>query len=174
MRQITKKGMSLGDMYPAVLTLVLVGLVLGAGLYVLAEFREGVASQYSGSQDGINVTAGTTTLTDAALTSFKIVDDTTPTLVNTTGTAYTNFTFDQTTGVFTWGSDIVAKAETDLFNVSYTYIYDAADSTEASMTSVVTGLDDFATWIGIIVVVIAAAIVLSVVLSSFGRRRAII
>lgn len=158
-------------MYPAVLTIVLIGLVLGAGLYVLSEFREGVATQYSGSQTGINVTSGSTTLTDASKTNFKIVDGTTPVLVNTTGTAYTNFTFVQTTGVFTWGSDIVAKADTDLFNVSYTYIYDATDSTEAAVSSVVSGLDDFATWIAIIVVVIAAAIVLGVVLSSFGRRR---
>jgi len=118
----------------------------------------------------VNVSTGSTTLTDAALTSFKIVDGTTPVLINaTTGTAYTNFTH-TSAGVFTWGADIVAAA--DLYNVSYTYIYDATDSTESTMTTVVTGLDDFATWVAIIVVVIAAAIVLSVVLSSFGRRRA--
>lgn len=163
--------MSLGDMYPAVLTLVLVGLVLGAGLYVLAEFREGIAGQYSGSQAYVNTSTGTTTLTDAALTSFKIVDGTTPVLINATGgTAYTNFTY-TSAGVFTWGTDIDAAGDESTFNVSYTYIYDATDSTEATMTSVVTGLDDFATWVAIIVVVIAAAVVLSVVLSSFGRRR---
>ena len=33
-----KKGMSIGDMYPAVLTIVLVGIVLGVGLYVLSTF----------------------------------------------------------------------------------------------------------------------------------------
>ena len=30
-----KRGLSLGDMYPAVLTIVLIGIVLGVGLYVL-------------------------------------------------------------------------------------------------------------------------------------------
>ena len=91
MRKLTmkKKGMSIGDMYPAVLTIVLVGIVLGVGLYVLSTF------------------------------SAQVVSDTTAqTAVNTT----------------------------------------------------IAGLATFADWIAIIVVVIAAAIVLGVVLSSFGSR----
>jgi len=82
-----KKALSLGDMYPAVLTIVLVGIVLGVGLYVLTTFSE----QVSGTAN---------------------------TAINTT----------------------------------------------------ITGLATFADWIAIIVVVIAAAIVLGVVLSSFGGR----
>jgi len=37
-----KKGLSLGDMYPAVLTIVLIGIVLGIGLYVLAEVESNI------------------------------------------------------------------------------------------------------------------------------------
>ena len=88
-----KKGMSIGDMYPAVLTIVLVGIVLGIGLYVLATFSTQISSS-----------------------------STAQTAVNTT----------------------------------------------------ITGLATFADWIAIIVVVIAAAIVLGIVLSSFGRNRSII
>jgi len=88
---LEKKGMTLGDMYPAVLTIVLIGVVLGVGLYILANF----SSQLSSSSDA-------------------------QTAVNTT----------------------------------------------------ISGLGDFADWIAIIVVVIAAAIVLGVVLSSFGGRQA--
>lgn len=83
---LNRKSMTLGDMYPAVLTIVLIGIVLGVGLYVLTKFTE----QMSGNAQ---------------------------TAVNTT----------------------------------------------------ITGLGGFANWIAIIVVVIAAAIVLGVVLSSFGR-----
>ncbi|RPI76041.1 MAG: hypothetical protein EHM47_00960 [Ignavibacteriales bacterium] len=82
-----KKGMSLGDIYPAVLTLVLIGIVLGIGVYILSSIN--------------------TAVTDAEAS----------TVINTT-----------------------------------TY-----------------ALGDFADWIPIIVVVIAAAIVLGIVLSSFGR-----
>jgi len=83
-----KKGMTLGDMYPAVLTIVLVGIVLGVGLYVLAEFSTQVAT---------------------------------------------------------------------------------SEDAQTAVNDTIDGLGDFATWIAIIVVVIAAAIVLGVVLSSFGR-----
>ena len=81
-----KKGLSLGDMYPAVLTIVLIGIVLGIGLYVLAE----VESNISGGSTEINTT--------------------------------------------------------------------------------ITGLGGLASWIAVIVVVIAAAVVLGIVISSFGSR----
>ena len=83
-----KKGMGLGDMYPAVLTIVLVGIVLGIGLYVLSETADAMG--------------GSTT-------------------INTT----------------------------------------------------ITGLGGMATWIAVIVVVIAAAIVLGIVISSFGKTRGV-
>jgi len=83
-----KRGMSLGDMYPAVLTIVLIGIVLGIGLYVLAQVEP-------------NVGGG-----DAS------------TAINTT----------------------------------------------------LTGLAGFADWIAVIVVIIAAAIVLGIVIGSFGGR----
>ena len=81
-----KKGLSLGDMYPAVLTIVLIGIVLGIGLYVLTQV-EG------------NITGGSSE-------------------INTT----------------------------------------------------ITGLGGLASWIAVIVVVIAAAVVLGIVISSFGSR----
>jgi len=84
-----KKGMSIGDMYPAVLTIVLVGIVLGVGLYVLSTFSTQI------------------------------------------------------------GSDATAQG---------------------AVNTTITGLATFADWIAIIVVVIAAAIVLGVVLTSFGQR----
>ena len=87
MRKITKKGLSLGDMYPAVLTIVLIGIVLGIGLYVLSKVEGNITNDEAG------------------------------TAINTT----------------------------------------------------ITGLDDFADWIAIIVVVMAAAIILGIVMSSFGR-----
>ena len=163
--------MSIGDLYPAVLTVVLVGMMLGVGLYVLSTLHTSIAVDYAGSQVGINTSAGTTTITDAALTSFALVGDT-PILVNASnGAANTNFTY-TAAGVFTWGSDVVALSNNGLVNLSsYTYNYDATDSPEESITTSIAGVATFADWIAIIVVVIAAAIVLGVVLSSFGRKR---
>jgi len=87
--KINKRGMTLGDVYPAILTLVLIGIVLGLGIYILTEV------------DGK-------------------VDD--------------------------------AEAS-------------------AAINETAVGLGDFADWIAIIVIVIAAAIVLGIVFSSFGRGK---
>ena len=86
MKMMKKKGLSLGDLYPAVLTIVLVGIVLGIGLYVL-------------NQVEANITGGS-----------------------------------------------------------------------AQINTTITGLGGLADWIGVIVVVIAAAVVLGVVINSFGSR----
>ena len=86
-----KRGMGLGDMYPAVLTIVLVGIVLGIGLFVLAEVTNEVSDA------------------DAQIAINETID----------------------------------------------------------------GLAGFSGWIAVIVVVIAAAIVLGIVLRSFGTTRGI-
>ena len=39
-----KNGMTLGDMYPAVLTIVLIGIILGIGIYVLAEISSNITN----------------------------------------------------------------------------------------------------------------------------------
>lgn len=172
MRQLlnTKKGMSLEDMYPAVLTITLIGLMLGVGIYVLTQFHDQVLFSYSGSQNAINTSAGTTTLTDASLSSFNLTSVTAVVYTNGT-TVGTNYTYTNA-GVITWGANIVADQSSKV-NVSYTYKYDAANSPGLALTTTITGIGGFANWVAIIVVVIAAAIVLGVVLSSFGRRSAI-
>jgi type II secretory pathway component PulF len=154
-------------MYPAVLTIVLVGIVLGVGLYVLSTFHDNIATSRTGTQNGINTSTGTTTLTAASLTNFNMSS---LTVVFTNGTSPgTNYTF-AGNGTITWGANIVAD-QSSLVNTTYVYIYDATSSPEAAVTTTITGLATFADWIAIIVVVIAAAIVLGIVLMSFGRRR---
>ncbi len=155
-------------MYPAVLTIVLVGIVLGVGLYVLSAFHDQLTPDVSGTQDLINASTGTTTLTDAALTEFSL--SSIDTVINQTSIAFTNYT-STSAGVITWGADMVTASSTDLLNLTYTYTYDSADSAQKAVTTTLTGLATFADWIAIIVVVIAAAIVLGIVLSSFGGKR---
>ena len=82
-----KKGLALGDLYSAVLTIVLVGIVLGVGLYVLNRVEA-------------NITGGS-----------------------------------------------------------------------AQINTTITGLGGLASWIAVIVVVIAASVVLGIVISSFGGSR---
>jgi len=163
--------MELNDMYPAVLTIILIGLVLGIGLFIMAEVREEIATEQT-SIDNINVTAtspaNTSTLADSTSDDYQLIsvtianasDDTVPT---------TNYTF-TTDGVISWTADIVAKSSYYV-NVTSTWIYDATNSPEEAVNDSLEGVADFSGWIAVIVVVIAAAIVLGIVLRSFGQGR---
>lgn len=164
--------MSLGDLYPAVLTILMIGLILGVGLYVLSTFHRTMSTDYTGSQDAINTSSGTTTLSDASKTEFYLVPDSL-TVARTDGTVETNFTV-TTAGVITWNVSITGNQTTLVNATAYTYNYDDSDTPEEAITTSIAGIATFADWIAIIVVVIAAAIVLGVVLTSFGRKRNII
>jgi hypothetical protein len=160
----------LRDLTPAVITIVLIGIVLGIGVYVLSEFRTQVATDYAGSDLLVpaNTTTGydTATLSDSSKTNYKLSSIS---VVNATDAhAWTNFTFTEA-GVVTFGTDILA-AEGSV-NITSVYTYDASGSPESALSNTTSGLGDFAGWIAVIVVVIAAAIVLGIVLRSFGAGR---
>jgi len=167
--------MDLNDLYPAVLTIVLIGLVLGIGIYVMAEVREEIATDHTGTDFEVNVTAtspaNTTTLSDSTADGYylKTID----TVVYDNGSATvipaSNYSF-TTAGVITWADELVLVGDNRV-NVTTTYIYDATNSPEEAVNDSLEGLADFASWIAVIVVVLAAAIVLGIVLRSFGQGR---
>jgi len=160
--------MDLKNVTPAIITIILIGLVLGIGMYVMMEFRDEVKTEYSGTDNEApaNSTAGydTFTLSDASKNDYNL--ESVDSIVNASdGHAWTNYTY-TSAGVITFGSDIYG-ADTEV-NISSTYTYDAASSPEKVIGDTVDGLGDLAGWIAIIVVVLAAAIVLGIVLRSFG------
>jgi len=166
-----KKGMTLGDIYPAVLTLVLIGIVLGLGLYIQSAVSASVATNYAGSDlnantNGTTGTPYTTTLSDSTKTGYELASVTV--ISATCAGAITNFTY-TTAGVITWGNSLYGNVNYTA-NITSVYTYSYPGSAEAVLNTSVTGLGDFADWIAIIVVIIAAAVVLGIVLSSFRRR----
>jgi len=168
--------MELNDLYPAVLTIVLIGLVLGIGLYVMSEVREEIATEYTGSDTAVNITAtspaNTTTLTDSTSDDYylKSIDSVVYENGSSTTIPSSNYSF-TSTGIITWADELVAVTDNRV-NITTTYIYDVANSPEEAVNDSLEGLDDFASWIAVIVVVLAAAIVLGIVLRSFGQGRA--
>ena len=173
--KMNKKGMSLGDMYPAVLTLVIVGILLGVGIYTLDKVAEGVASEEI-TITNETVRLGTTAVSVATAADCQARDFTLVGILNETTNATVpanNYTF-STAGLLTGTDGDNINNNSDVF-FSYSYTGTSytgtTDACEALGTSV-TGTGGFANWIAIIVVVLAAAIILGVVLSSFGRNSA--
>ena len=157
-----KRGLGLNSAYAAILTIVLVGIILGLGLYILAETRSGITTDYN---DFVSTNiSNPVTMPNASATTYAL-ESITSIVGNGTGTAVTNYTY-TSAGVITFGVNLNGT----IANISTVYTYDKTGSPESTMTATITGLATFADWIAIIVVVLAAAVVLGVVLSSFGGR----
>ena len=172
-----KKGITLRQMYPIVLALVLIGAVLGIGVFILAQLRTGVATEFTGTDNTLNISDmgdGTgVAVSDASKTNFELAPGDFV-LTFTNGTSMTVITDYNVTGVgavSVAGAYVEGAANGTLCNATYNYYYDESNSPEESITTTITGVATFADWIAIIVVVIAAAIILGVVLSSFGGGR---
>jgi len=168
-----KKAMGIGDIYPIILIIATVAILLAILLMVLTEWQ--------GATNTETYTTVNETITGAELTSggdsFK-VDNTTACGADnfrlgyvTNATAGTNmesanYTFNDE-GIFT-------NLTSDIFilggaNITYSFNYGGEDC--LAVADVVDDFTDFVPWIGIILLVIAAAIVLGIVINSFRNRR---
>jgi hypothetical protein len=170
---MNKKGMGLESMYPAVLTIILIGIMLGVGIYVLDQVGEGVAS------DTMTIGNESITFDDgghyvATYNACHARDFIMTILTNATGAETilaSNYTFN-TTGLLT---TTTSNHNASTVNISYTYTGTGrVGSTDPCgvLATAETGTGGFADWIAVIVVVLAAAIVLGIVISSFGKRSA--
>ena len=166
--------MNIEDIYPILLTLVTIGLLLGVGLLVLGEVRTQIATVQTGTaQNSVNATAttptNTTTLTDSTRTCYNLIS---VSVVNeTTGIAIPTANYSSSVaGVITWTPAFLGSGDDEIVNISSTYNYDVEGSSEQAMSGFTSGIGGFGDWFAVIVVVIAAAMVLGIVLSNFGRR----
>ncbi len=167
--------MGLRDMYAAILMLILVGVLLGVGIYTLIGIRTGIQEEMDGFEPDLNITlgevAGGVTYLNASLAGLY-VDPSKVSVVWSNGTdeTLTNYTIGPG-GDMAWGGDIqddtTGNNGDGTVNITYKYKYDQQNPS-AAVTTAVAGIDDFADWIAIIVVVLAAAIILGVVMKSFG------
>jgi len=177
MRLDDKRGMTLGDIYPAVLTIVLIGIILGIGIYILAEVEDNVYDTGTSVTVTNESVAGSTSINATAYELGAGVPQAlrdASTYVITGAFNYTEHTAIVVTGNITvnatgWVTN-ASVLSWDNASISYTYTWSADNEATDAMNETIAGLGDFASWIAIIVVVIAAAIVLGIVLSSFGRK----
>ena len=168
---MNKKGMSLGSLYSAVLVLVLIGIVIGVGIFILDESSKAMSNTLITvtNETGINASGGSTLshVTDCGASSFLAIE-----VNNGTEIASTEYTL-TSNGVIT---DDSGAAQIRLWNVTYSYrgIADQSTTTYCGvMETTESGVGTLASWIAVIVVVIAAAIILGLVINSFGRRNGV-
>jgi len=174
-----KRGMSIGDLYPVILIIATVAILLAIVMMVMTEWQGATNNEagliYNETVTRAELTAGGDSVrvdgvADCSSESFSLLYITNATIHNgatddlTIGAGNYTFTDD---GVFTnlTTTDEIA----DGFNISYSYVYGGSDCD--AMTDIIGDFTDFVPWIGIILLVIAAAIVLGIVISSFKKPR---
>ena len=160
--------MELRDIYPAVLTILLIGVVLGIGIYILAELNENL------DEDSVTVSneTGWVNSTGYTLDGASTPGFNTPVITEVRNESNilvaANYTV-SSVGVVTNATAITGfMTPAANYNISYTYL--RGGSAYTAVDDTITGVGDFAGWIAIIVVIMAAAIVLGIVLKGFGRR----
>jgi hypothetical protein len=171
--KMDKKGATLNTLYIAALTIIIVGILLGVGLYTMSEVSRGVASDTLTVVNETPVVFGTAAVSVATASDCQARDFAITSVWNGSEAEIpsTNYTF-STAGVLTGVAD--SPFNNSQANVSYTYTGTertaTTDPCETISTSV-TGLSGMADWMTIIVVALAAGIVLAIVIGSFSRRR---
>ena len=172
-----KRGTSLGDLYPAVITIVLIGIMIGLGIFILTSTSDAISTEtitvYNETLASGLTEAGSTltTISDCGAHDFVVAyvyNGTTADLM-VVDTDYTTSTEGSITGVA--GSVYLNGS------INATYSYTGTGDTSSTGTCGVlettgTGVGGMAAWIAVIVVVLAAAVVLGIVVSSFGNRGA--
>jgi len=173
---MNKKGLTLSSIYPAVLAIVVVGIVLGLGLYILVEVNKGISSDTITIVNETPVTfAGTPGTALGQASDCQARDFVINLLYNGSEEELNSDNY-----TVTAAGNLVATVANEFIgqdmNVSYTYTGTERTSTTdpcTTMETTGTGLAGFADWIAVIVVIIAAAIVLGIVLSSFGSKNGV-
>ncbi len=163
-----KKAMGLGDIYPIILAIALVAILIAIVMFILGEFGEAWKDQESESvvNESLGAVFTTTNQTVAYSTRCQFNDMVVSAVTNLSNgnpIGSTNYT------TYSNGNIINATANnyTDhLWNVSYTYEW-GGKPCEVTV-AISNDFTDFIPWIGIILLVVAAAIVLGILVRSFS------
>ena len=170
-----KRGLGLRDLYPVIIIITIVAILLGIMLLVFEEWKE-VTNTIS--VEVLNETLPTVSEVGdvAALANYCGFDNFDLFFAqNATGPepitgGPLNYSFDADTGVVKYvGEDVMAMNSSD-WNISYTFDFGGKDC--EAIADVTSDFLDFIPWVGIILLVVAAAIVLGIVIRSFkGQTR---
>jgi len=180
MKSSYKKGqMNLQGLYGAVLLFVTIGIMIGIGIFILQETADATSttaftvvneSHTISTIDDVNGVA----LTGSSVCGSQLFVITTVINDSNTVIVAANYTVGIDNGLFgNLTGDSMGGTE---WNITYTYTGTADNSTTSScraLTTVGTGIGGFADWIAVIIVALAAAIVLGIVINSFGRRESV-
>ena len=150
--------MDFKDIYPLVLMLVLIGVVIGIGLYVLVTVSDVVKNDITVVTE--QITSDNESFVALTYTPIRSITSAT----NATSAVDLNYTAN-TVGIKL--TDSLYNGET----VNVSYDGKANSSASGSVVETVTAIGTIPTWLTIVVVVAMAAIVLALIMGAFGGTK---
>jgi len=157
--------MDLKDLYPAVLTLLMITILLAIGLTVLANIDSSIDQDSSVTNETITVASSAGTTANDEVTAITWFGNLTRTIIDGNESISDELNFTEASGVIALHGDFGDQT----YNISYEYNLDTEAS--AAVASSITALDDFVPWFAVIVVIISAAIILGLVIRQLSSGR---
>ncbi len=165
-----KRGMGIGDIYPVILTIALVGILLAIVMFILDEFGDQTAdiAVTRINETNFNLTGSTagnvvSNASECHFQNFVVLEITNQSTALPILTHGTDYTYDPNTGAVFNLTDMESGG---LWNISYSATF-GGKSCEAT-EDIIGDFANFVPWIGIILLVVAAAIVLGILVRSFA------
>lgn len=171
MMKINKKAQTLGGVYSGILIIAAIGIMLALVMYILTS----MGSSFQAQETAATVTNETGTFINATgdtLAGASALDaaDFVITAVWASQHGAYNISV-PTTNVTVSSTGVVTNATATTYalaSVSYTYTYTADTTSSNATTTIVEDFVDFLPWLGIILLVLAAGVVLFIVIRSFA------
>lgn len=146
----------------AIITIVVIGIIIGIGVIVLDQFGVAVKTDAQVYNESITITSGAGNTANDDVTSVIFFANASNIIIENNQTAADsalNFSAD--------GSIVVDVNDGSEFNISYIYDFDSPTTT--AVFSSRDSTDDFVTWLPVIIIILAAAIILGLVMRSFKQ-----
>ena len=165
--------MGLEDLSKYVMTFVVIGLLLGAGLVVLSKLVDRSVTLVGTPTAVANESWAAASNSTNKTLAHQYIKAGTIVVQNTTGNETLtsgNYTVWRTPGkaILTGTSSYFGQN----LNISYTYYAQDKESTTATNATII-ATGDFADWFGIIIVVLMAAVILGIVIAKFAPGRTV-
>ena len=174
-----KRGMTVGDIYPTMLVIALVAILIAVVLLVLDTFGDNVATDdfavTNETAAHANLTGYTLSVVNSSTCKFN-----TPVLTAVwnssnlgAGDGGYNITVALTELTVSSVGSVTNATSAEYSNVSLSYTYKSGDGGLAcdSLNTISEQISDFVPWIGIILLIIAAAIVIGILINNLGGGR---
>lgn len=146
-----------------ILTVLIIGIVIGIGVIIFDQFGDAVQVDTIVTDENVALASGAGTTANDEVISLEGLSNSTNVLIyrNESLTSQINFT---STGI-AYDTTLTELAEASTQVANYTYEEDTAGTT--AVWGMRDSVDDFVTWLPVIIIILATAIILGLVMRSF-------